>query len=90
MSEQTQMMRVYPEDREKLTALFGKPTQVALRKLLVLNCQHPEAARSYTIAFVADDMNENEQPQMRSGFLCRECGRYIFAVEQNHDIEKQA
>ena len=81
MSEQTQMMRVYPEDRERLTALFGKPTQVALRKLLVMNCQHPEAARSYTVGLVSTGgaLSENEQPQMVSGFYCRECGRYVFA-----------
>lgn len=80
MSEQTQMMRVYPEDREKLTELFGKPTQVALRKLLVLGCQHPEAERVYTLALIASDgLNKDEQPQMVSGFYCKVCGRYVFA-----------
>lgn len=82
MAEETVMIRVLPGDKERLVGLYGGPSHVAFRKLLDVACPHPERERVYTIAFVADDMNESEPPQMRSGFLCRDCRRYIFAVEK--------
>ena len=74
MEPGTTTIKVYKQDKERLTSLFGTPTHEAFNKLMD-KCPHPEEHRQYTTAWIKDQSNSF------GGFYCRVCKSYIFQVD---------
>lgn len=87
METGTTTMKVFDEDKEEMTRVYGGPTHKAFQKLLKNNCTHPDKYKTYTTAIIPGAGNDAVvDPALGgnlqvAGFHCSACNSYIFPAK---------